>query len=270
MPSQPASGAIVLGGSFFDALGIPDDDELQRLARPAGRPARAPRVEREVAGIVPRLPDVWALTSRWRLVVAGAWQAPEHIVTLEGRTNLLSLRRAASRPEGHGAVVLSIGDNLTEVMAFEKGRSGSWCLNALCRHSCAWQTATGIRWRRRRIGTLRNCADEASRFAAKGLVFPGQPLVLRGAARRQSHKAAASGARVAARALRSDRARRFPFVAGTSPASPTSMEPDPSRLRFVLVVGADADPLAGALHESARLRLRSGWKSEAFGPLCGC
>lgn len=174
-------------------------------------------------------------------------------MTLEGRTSLLGLRRAASRLECHGTVVLGIGDNLTEVMALEKGRSGSWCLNVLCRHSCAWQTATGIRWRRRHIGTLRNYADEASRFATKGLVHPSQPLVLKGAARRQSHMAAASGARVAARVLRADRAQRPPFAPGGPPAASARAEPNPPWPRFVLIVGADAEPLAGALHDRGLL-----------------
>lgn len=161
----PAEGAVTLGDEFCASLGIDDTDlDVAGAPRAPRRPRpRAPRVECEVAGIVPRLADAWAFKPRWTTVIAGAWRHEEHIVILEARTSLLGLRRAAGQASCHGTLLLEIGDNMTEFLAFDKGRSSSWGMNTLCRHSCALQAATGIRWRRRHIGIARNCANGASR-----------------------------------------------------------------------------------------------------------
>lgn len=103
-----------------------------------------------MAGVVPRLSDAWAFGPRWRTVLAGAWRHEEAIVA---RSSILGLRRAADRADCHGTLLLSVGDNLTDILEFDKGRSSSRGLNTLCRQSCALQTISGIRWRRRHVGT---------------------------------------------------------------------------------------------------------------------
>ena len=71
----------------------------------------------------------------------------------------MTLRRAAADPLGHGTLVLTIGDSLSEILAHDKGRSCDKELNAHCRQGCAQQVAADIGWRRRHIGSQRNCAD---------------------------------------------------------------------------------------------------------------
>ena len=55
-------------------------------------------------------------------------------------------------------------DNLTVVLAFEKGRSGSPALNRLCRHATALQVGSSFLWRLRHIESHRNISDAPSRW----------------------------------------------------------------------------------------------------------
>eukprot|EP00959_Pyramimonas_sp_CCMP1952_P290635 6078970-Pyramimonas_sp.AAC.1 len=61
----------------------------------------------------------------------------------------MGLRRAAVCRAAEDSIVVSLGDNMADVLATERGRASDFGLNALCRQSCAWQWAAGVDWRRR-------------------------------------------------------------------------------------------------------------------------
>ena len=90
------------------------------------------------------------------------------------------LRHAGGDARYHNTVVMSLGDNISEVCAFDRGRTTDVELLCLVRRSCAWQVSCNIRWVRRYIETWRNPSDAASRLASAGALRPGQ--VARGAA----------------------------------------------------------------------------------------
>ena len=90
------------------------------------------------------LAAAWACPARWRLVLAGAWRNPTVIHELEARASLMALRRAARDRLSLDTIVLTIGDNLSEILAREKGRATSRELNVVCRKVCALSAATTV------------------------------------------------------------------------------------------------------------------------------
>ncbi|CAK0861131.1 unnamed protein product, partial [Prorocentrum cordatum] len=148
--------------------------------RLAARRSRAARVDVEAPasaacrGGIPALPDAALAAHRWQLVVRGAFlfSAPIHI--LEGRTTLLGLRRATRSVAAHGCRVLSIGDNLSSMMAFEKGRCANPVLRQLACQAAARQIATGIQHYHRYSESSRNPTDHDSRAADRFELEPGQ------------------------------------------------------------------------------------------------
>ncbi|CAK0884216.1 unnamed protein product [Prorocentrum cordatum] len=105
--------------------------------------------------------------------------APIHV--LGGRATLLGLRRATRSVAAHGCRVLSIGDNLSSMMAFEKGRCANPVLRQLACQAAARQLATGTQHYRRYSESKRNPTDHDSRAADRFEFAPGQTQ--RGAAR---------------------------------------------------------------------------------------
>eukprot|EP00959_Pyramimonas_sp_CCMP1952_P315204 6597576-Pyramimonas_sp.AAC.1 len=55
----------------------------------------------------------------------------------EARIALVGLHHAVRDPASHGGVVLSLGDNLSEVLATERGRAHDPALNSVCRRAAA-------------------------------------------------------------------------------------------------------------------------------------
>jgi len=92
---------------------------------------------------------------------------------LESRVALMGPRFAAARPAFQDSVVVSVGDNMGEVLATEKGRATDPVLNAQCRRAAGLQVSAGIRWRRRHVETQRNPTDRGSRLACVGDLPPG-------------------------------------------------------------------------------------------------
>ena len=76
---------------------------------------------------------------RWRLIVAGAWNEASRINLFEARAALLGLRRACAQRTLRGKIVVSLGDNLSEILSIERGRATNRALNAPCRQFLAWQ-----------------------------------------------------------------------------------------------------------------------------------
>eukprot|EP00969_Alexandrium_andersonii_P140617 6219669-Alexandrium_andersonii.AAC.1 len=60
----------------------------------------------------------------------GAWRHPGRIRALEARVVVGGLQPAGRRPSRHGRVFLSVGDNLSCILSFEKGRATNYELLA--------------------------------------------------------------------------------------------------------------------------------------------
>ena len=134
------------------------------------RARRKARVEVDVPALVPPIPDELCDKRRYSLLWRKKWRSTAtHINVKESRVCLSSLKRAARCVSLHGKVKLTLTDNLAGLCALERGRSSAFQLNKVCRSSAAYQLASGIRWRLRHVETLRNPADDDSRFdKAKG------------------------------------------------------------------------------------------------------
>ncbi|CAK0883490.1 unnamed protein product, partial [Prorocentrum cordatum] len=167
------------------AAGVADDSLFAGIGQPppgrgAPRRHRPARIEVEAAAAaaggsgIPALPDAALAAHRWQLVVRGAFLFPAPIHVLEGRTTLLGLRRATRSAAAHGCRVLSIGDNLSSMMAFEKGRCANPVLRQLACQSAARQLATGIQHYHRYSESKRNPTDYDSRAADRFEL--GEPL----------------------------------------------------------------------------------------------
>ena len=115
----------------------------------------------------PPIPDIsqcWSQQHRWQLITAKAWPDPNfHINEKEGQV-CLGLRRLVRSTKNLGKVALSITDNLSCALAFEKGRSSSGRLNFLCRRAAAYQLGGNTQWRLRHIRSELNVADRPSRM----------------------------------------------------------------------------------------------------------
>jgi len=147
-PGDPPGSEVATLAGF--AANADDDNVFAGLGQPppargAVRRRRPGRVEVELSaaaacrGGIPALPDSALAAPRWQLVVRGAFLFPAPIHVLEGRTTLLGLRRATRSVAAHGCRVLSIGDNLPSMMAFEKGRCANPVLRQLACQSAARQ-----------------------------------------------------------------------------------------------------------------------------------
>ena len=85
----------------------------------------------------PSLPEDFVDTARWGLVVAGAWKEANKVHEYEARGAMLGLTRSSRQVEHHGTVLLSASDNMSSVLAFEKGRATSLDLLVHCRRAAA-------------------------------------------------------------------------------------------------------------------------------------
>ncbi len=70
-------------------------------------------------------------------VVCGSSVRKEAIHSKEFRVALIGLRRAAGLRACCGTRLVSIGDNMSEILATEKGRARNHELNAFCRQTAA-------------------------------------------------------------------------------------------------------------------------------------
>ena len=97
-------------------------------------------------------------------VPEGPWRWPEeHINMKEGRASIMALGRCVRSPQQNHCRLFQLSDNLVSVLAFDKGRSKSWALNALCRRVCSLVVACDIVWRLRHIRSEKNICDKGSR-----------------------------------------------------------------------------------------------------------
>ena len=109
------------------------------------------------------LVDGLASPARWRLVVKGRWRKAGKIHNREAYAALLGLRHLVEAGI-RGYTVLSLGDNMAEVLAADKGRARYYALLAFTRKAAAFAVAGGLGWRRRKyIESARNPSDHDSR-----------------------------------------------------------------------------------------------------------
>ena len=127
--------------------------------------------------MVQPLPANLFQSSRWSLLVEGAWRNRTTIHVGEAKASLIGLRRASRTTSLHNHIVLSIGDNLSEIVASEKGRCADYSLRTVMLQETAYRVAAGIEWRRRHVPTKLNISDSSSRKAVRGVYTPGQRRV---------------------------------------------------------------------------------------------
>ena len=105
---------------------------------------------------------------KYKLLWAKRWRDPtSHINYKEALVALSSLKRTTRVDSLGSAIKLTLCDNLSVVLAFEKGRSHSPALNRLCRISASLQLAANVFWKLRHIESPRNVADTPSRWFEK-------------------------------------------------------------------------------------------------------
>ena len=158
------------GAGFGDAV------DLSPLS-PSGGGVMVPLIEEEVHGIVPQVPE-HVMAGRWVLLLRGAWSRSEAIHLLEARVALWSLRRVSRGSYAHGTFLVTLGDNLAEVLSFSKGRASDHGLRVLCCRAAAICLGCNLQWGRRYIETSRNVADRDSRAADRGEILAGESQVL--------------------------------------------------------------------------------------------
>eukprot|EP00438_Fugacium_kawagutii_P014873 Skav225062 [mRNA] locus=scaffold2293:21259:24786:- [translate_table: standard] len=119
----------------------------------------------EVPSLCEKLDSKWHDPGRYKLLVARAWKhKQEHINLQEAPVCLMGLRRQCRTRSGLRQRLLTLSDNLACVLAFSKGRSGSYGMNQLVRRSAAYCLFGGIQWHLRHVRSEDNVADESSRW----------------------------------------------------------------------------------------------------------
>ena len=93
--------------------------------------------------------------------IAAAAETPECILLAGGTDDY----REDLEHDSDGELVRSarpgneLEDNMSEVLAMEKGRARNYELISLCRHSASLQISADIQWDRRHVISEKNCAD---------------------------------------------------------------------------------------------------------------
>ncbi len=93
---------------------------------------------------------------------ARPWCRPLAIHHGEARAALLELRREAGQAGSHGGLLLSLGDNMAEILDIETGRAKERGLLAQAGEAAALQTASGRGLRRRCVETGPNPSGEVT------------------------------------------------------------------------------------------------------------
>ena len=112
--------------------------------------------------------------SKWRLVLRGGVSCRGDPYMLEGRTTLLPFKRASRSTAPHGHKFLTIGDNMSSPLSFEKGRARDWGFRQLTRVSAAQSIVYELDQRHCYAETDRNPSDRDSRAVERGEVRTGQ------------------------------------------------------------------------------------------------
>jgi hypothetical protein len=105
-----------------------EENDMGTPVRPQPLPTTvAPNICEKV-GMVEPLPDLVLDPSLFSCVVAWRWRAGvrHDIHNKEARGALLGLARESRNHHSYNSVLLSFGDNMSELLAFERGRARQW------------------------------------------------------------------------------------------------------------------------------------------------
>jgi hypothetical protein len=204
-----------LGASLASALfpQVSAPSQVASEVQPSGREPRKVHladISDSPDCLVQPLPDDVLARGRWSLVVKGAWQFPASMHCKEGRVALLSLQRCARDRRLHGTRIVTIGDNLAEICACEKGRSADPLLRGLLQRALAYTLGPEIQWFRRYAESARNPSDFDSRWALRCKAKCGE---------RRTGPAAKEGGTLTARLPRSRFRPALALLSGRPPAS---------------------------------------------------
>ena len=133
-----------------------------------------PEVEGEILGEVfadesfPEVPPEYMRDERWKCL----WRAPvahrEPVHLIEARSILGAVKHRARDHHRHGKRIVIFNDNMSVVLACQKGRCASYPLLRLLRRISAHGIACGLRFYVRWVPSERNAADKDSRAFEKG------------------------------------------------------------------------------------------------------
>eukprot|EP00438_Fugacium_kawagutii_P028530 Skav222527 [mRNA] locus=scaffold2875:78605:82075:+ [translate_table: standard] len=128
------------------------------------RAKRSRRMDIEIPELIKPVSGKILEPDSFRLLWMRRWRNPAETINIkEARVALSSLKRMARSKSGVGCRKLTLCDNLSAVLALEKGRSSSSSMNRICKTAAALQVALQIRWSLRHVETKRNQADKPSR-----------------------------------------------------------------------------------------------------------
>jgi hypothetical protein len=171
--AKPGIGAS-LARSLFPAIGSAATRAAVHPEQPCAREVEQCDSLGSRSCLVTPLPDEILERRHWSLVVKGAWSFPATMHCKEGRVALLSLQRCARNARLHGSRVLTIGDNLAEICASEKGRSDDPALRRLLQRALAYTIGPELQWYRRYAESARNPSDYDSRWALRCMALSGE------------------------------------------------------------------------------------------------
>ena len=109
--------------------------------------------------------------------------------------DLYGLKKASAEIVTHGRIVFPVGDNLSSILAYEKGRARCEDLIAQCRQAAGYIIGAQIRWHHRHIESERNVADHDSRAADRGARSPSRTSSIRLRHAARSNRFSASSTR---------------------------------------------------------------------------
>ena len=133
-----------------------------------------PEVAGEVLGDVdlvddfPEIPAKYMDRSQWYLLWRSKMRFKEPVHLIEARSILGAVRHRARDPSKHGKHIVVLNDNMSVVLAMQKGRCSNYGLLRILRRTATHCFAAGIRLHVRWLPSERNVADEDSRFWEPG------------------------------------------------------------------------------------------------------
>ncbi|CAK0874630.1 unnamed protein product [Prorocentrum cordatum] len=119
----------------------------------------------------------------WTKVVRSFWNDEEPIFCLEARAGLLAVRHKLRAVSSFGKTHLHLGDSMTAILAFEKGRAKHRGLLGACRRLLALSVASNTRHHFRWVPSELNPSDPDSRYFELPVDSDGRRLLRRSTSR---------------------------------------------------------------------------------------
>ena len=166
-PCRPFGAGLLTRYADWLVESIQEDKSWLRTSSVVSQLRAKPkrRLQVDVPAMVQPVDPALCMKSRYSLLWRKRWRSSgAHINIKEASVCLSSLKRTARVASLHGRMKVTLTDNLPALFSFERGRSSSHGMNNLCRQAAAYQLGSGVKWRLRHVETLRNPADEDSRF----------------------------------------------------------------------------------------------------------